>query len=211
MENDENKTFINASGVILSRKISGENSMWITLFLREKGIIETSSKFSGGDNEPLVWGNFVLRKKIKSKNYFIDDIEIFDDMLSLRKRKDTIMTAMKWTKTITKYLIREQPDDDLLTNLYWSMKLLSEPKVPSDASDWRFIWRWLQEWGLAPDFVSFYTSMKFNADEIHFLSQIAQNDTKGVIDLFSKPLNNKIRENIFKIAAKITVKFLEEV
>ena len=121
------------------------------------------------------------------------------------------MTAIKWTRAISKYLIREHPDDDLLTNLYWSMKLLSEPKVPADASDWRFIWRWLQEWGLAPDFVNFHASMNFNSDEIYFLAQIAKSDTKGVIDLFSKPLNNKIRENIFKIAAKIAVKFLEEI
>lgn len=208
--------FITASGVILSRKPSGENNLWVTLFLKGIGILGagapgfSSRRSFGGDNEPFVWAVFKLKKKQKSRGYFIDDIEVTDDMLEVRDSRDTLMTAMTWCKSLMKYLISGQPDDELLAALYWNMKLLCMPGVPSDASDWRFVWRWLEVWGLAPEITGFYSSMNFNNDEISLLAKLSVLNTQGTIKLFSSPLSPNIRENVFKVASRLARNFLNE-
>ena len=202
--------FLKASGVVLYRDVSGEKNLWLKLFLKEFGIVNVTARHSNGDTEPFIWGKFGLRKKKNSVNYYIDDIEVADDMLLIRKRRNSILTAVKWTRKIIKFLTSEQADDDLLANLYWSMKLLEEPRVPVEASSWKFLWRWLESWGLAPDLVNFYSSQRFNHDEIVLLTQISLLNVKGVINLFSNKLNPNIRENSFKIAAELAEKFLIE-
>ena len=202
--------FLVASGVILHREISGEKKLWLKLFLKDFGIININSRRSLGDSEPLTWGKFSLVKKKKSVNYSINDIEIADDMLSLRTRRDSIVTALKWMKIISKFLTPEQPDNDLLANLYWSMNLLKDSRVPADAADWKFLWRWLENWGIAPDLVNFYTLQNFNHDEIILLTQISLLNVKDIIKLFAGNLNANIRENSFKIAAGLAEKFLME-
>lgn len=213
----EDKSFIRASGTILSRKLMGENNLSVTLFLKQTGILNASvpsgqsgKNHFGGDTEPLAWGIFSLRKKRRSKNFFIEDIEINDDMLNLRRSRLTLTTALNWSKILVKYLLPDQPDDELLANLYWSMKLLTCPNVPTDAAEWRFIWKWLENWGLAPDIVNFHVAMKFNTDEILLLTQLANRTIKGVTDFFANPINYNIRENMFKVATKLAVKFLNE-
>ena len=202
--------FLKASGVVLYRDVSGEKNLWLKLFLKEFGIVNVTARHSNGDTEPFIWGKFGLRKKKNSVNYYIDDIEVADDMLLIRKSRNSILTAVKWTRKIIKFLTSEQADDDLLANLYWSMKLLEEPRVPVEASSWKFLWRWLESWGLAPDLVNFYSSQRFNHDEIVLLTQISLLNVKGVINLFSNKLNPNIRENSFKIAAELAEKFLIE-
>ena len=206
--------YITATGVILSREQMGENSLWVRLFLRGYGIMNVTAPYGkrgfGGDNEPFVWGVFDLQKKKKSRNYFIYDVDVNDDMLQLRHSRGTITTALKWSRTVIKYLTAEQPDDELLVNLYWCMKLLCIPAVPADASDWRFFWHWLECWGLAPDLISFHEAMNFTHDEIILLTQIADLTTQGIIKLFSVPLSLNIRKNMFKAASKLAMKFLNE-
>ena len=202
--------FLKASGVVLYRDVSGEKNLWLKLFLKEFGIVNVTARHSNGDTEPFIWGKFGLRKKKNSVNYYIDDIEVADDMLLIRKSRNSILTAVKWTRKIIKFLTSEQADDDLLANLYWSMKLLEEPRVPIEVSNWKFLWRWLESWGLAPDLVNFYSSQRFNHDEIVLLTQISLLNVKGVINLFSNKLNPNIRENSFKIAAELAEKFLIE-
>lgn len=200
-----------SSGVILSRKFFGENTCYITLFLKEYGIMNASSSshsLYSGDKEPLIWAKFKLRKKSRSKNYFIEDTDITEDMLALRKSREQILTALKWCRLITKYLEPSQPDDDLLANLYWNMKLLADITVPFYAADWRFLQRWLSIWGLAPEFKSFLAQNRFNDDEIMILSFIAQSDTKGVIEFFKKHKN--IPVNFFRTASDLSMKFLHE-
>ncbi|MBR0233586.1 MAG: hypothetical protein IJQ47_06025 [Synergistaceae bacterium] len=203
-------SFLMTKGVILYREISGESNLWVKLFLHEIGIVNVTARKPTGDTEPLIWGRFSLKKKQKGKNYFIDDTEIVDDMFNIRKKKDTIATAFNWTKLLIKYLAPEQPDDELIVIFYWNMKLLCENIVPPEASNWRFLWQWLKIWGIAPDLKDLLTRMNFNHDEILLLNQIASLNINKVIDLFSKPLNYNIRENAFKIASKIAVKFLDE-
>lgn len=206
--------YITAKGVILSREQMGENSLWVRLFLQDYGIMNATAPSGkegfGGDNEPFVWGVFDLKKKRKSSNYFIYDIDVKDDMLALRRSRETMITVLKWIRTLTKYLPSSQPDNELLTNLYWCMKLLCAPVVPVDVSDWKFLWRWLKEWGLAPDIIEFHQAKNFSHDEIILLAQVDELNTQGVIKLFSFPITLKIRENAFKIASRLAETFLNE-
>ncbi|MBQ7196124.1 MAG: hypothetical protein IJS40_01800 [Synergistaceae bacterium] len=202
--------FLTVSGVILYRDISGEKNLWLKLFLKGFGIVNVTARRSSGDTEPFIWGKFGLKKKKNTTNYYIDEFEIADDMLPLRKRRETILTAIKWTNIIKKYLTIGQADDELLANLYWSMKLLGEPNVPPEASSWKFLWRWLENWGLAPDLVNFYSSQKFNHDEIILLTQLSLLNFKSVSELFAGKISPNVRENSLRIAAELAEKFLIE-
>lgn len=205
-----NDSYIMSSGVILSRKILGENTIYITLFLKEYGIMNATSpsRLYSGDKEPLIWGTFKLRKKSRSKNYFIEDTDIKDDMLGLRKSRERILTALKWCGFIIKYLDHSRPDNELLSNLYWNMKLLSDISVPVEALNWRFIWRWLNIWGLAPEIVSFFASKSFTQDEIMLMNFIVQSDVEGVIHFFKEHKN--IPVNFLRTASDLSLEFLHE-
>ncbi len=145
----------NNSGVVLSRSRSGESSLKLTLFLKNRGIIYTlapgavggRTKFGGG-TEPFVWGVFNLRQG-KNNGFYLTDVDIADDMIGLRRRPEALFIAIKWGRLITRYLISENPDDELLANLYWNMRILCCENIPVDIADWRFIWRWLMLWGLS--------------------------------------------------------------
>ncbi|MBQ3455583.1 MAG: hypothetical protein IJG36_04040 [Synergistaceae bacterium] len=203
--------FITAKGVTLSREISGENNLWVRLFLQGEGVVSLSSKNFKGDSEPFIWAIYSFRKKSRSAKYFVSDIDVKDDMFPLRRSRETLLTAMKWAKLLAKYMPHEQPDDNLLTYLYWNMKLLATPSVPYYVPDWRFLWQWIMLWGLAPDITEFHASKNFSNDEIRLLVQTLNLNAKGVIKLFTAPININIRENIFIIAARLAVKFLRQI
>ena len=203
--------FITAKGVTLSREISGENNLWVRLFLQGEGVVSLSSKNFKGDSEPFIWAIYSFRKKSRSAKYFVSDIDVKDDMLAVRRSRETLLTAMKWSNLLAKYMPHEQPDDNLLTYLYWNMKLLATPSVPYYVPDWRFLWQWIMLWGLAPDITEFHASKNFSNDEIRLLVQTLNLNAKGVIKLFTAPININIRENIFIIAARLAVKFLRQI
>lgn len=203
-------SFLKTSGVILYRDRSGEKNLWMKLFLKEFGIVNVTTRLFGGDTEPFIWGNFYLRKKRYSMNYYVEDIEVTDDMYYIRDRRDSIVASIKLAEMVSKFLTREQPDDDLLANLYWSMKLLEDKRVPIEATIWKFLWRWLENWGLAPELVSFYSSQRFNHEEIILLTQISLLNVKGVIKLFTGKINPNVRRNSLKIAAELAERFLIE-
>ena len=200
--------FITVKGVTLSREYSDERNLWVKLFLKGEGIVALSSKNFMGDSEPFMWAVYYLRKKTRSKNYFVDDIEVQDDMFNLRKSRETLVTVFDWTKSLMQFLPFEHPDDDLLSNLYWNMKLLTFTSIPYYISDWRFVWKWLELWGLAPEIVNFLVSNNFNDDEIILLGKITRLNFKDIINLLSQPVSKNIRENAFKIAAKLARRFL---
>ncbi|MBQ6112527.1 MAG: hypothetical protein IJL01_09065, partial [Synergistaceae bacterium] len=88
-------------------------------------------------------------------------------------------------KILARYLPSRHADNDLLINLRDNMKLLEHPKlVPTRAADFRFIWLWLKEWGIAPDLIDFYSSKGFNEPEIILLTQIQGLYAENVIMLF---------------------------
>ena len=169
MFNDEE--YITAKGVILNRKTMGEHNLWVTLFLEDAGLVNVSSKNFSGDSEPFVWGYFYLQKMKRGAKYFIHDIDIKDDMFRLRLRRETLSVAINWSMTLMKYLPAEQPDNDLLNNLYCSMRLLNVQAIPADAVNWRFFWLWLEGWGLAPELEPFHASNGFNPEEVRSFSR----------------------------------------
>ena len=208
MFNDEE--YITAKGVILSRKAMGETNLWVTLFLEDAGLVSLSSKNFMGDSEPLLWGYFFLQKMRRGARYFVHDIDIKDDMFRLRLRRETLSVAINWSMTLMKYLPTEQPDNDLLNNLYCSMRLLNVQAIPVDAVNWRFFWLWLEGWGLAPELEPFHASNGFNPEEVSLLSQLASVNHNEVLQLFTGTISPNIRENIFKVAAALAVNFLNE-
>lgn len=209
MFNDE--PFHTVKGVILTRKLMGENNLWSTLFLEGEGIVNVLSKNMLGDSEPFVWGYFDFRKQAKSRGYFLFDAEIKDDMFRIRRGKAPLRAATNWSKYLMRYLPLQQPDDELLNTLYWCMKLLTVPAVLPEAATWRFLRLWLEEWGLAPDLESFHAENGFNPDEIVLLSQVSALTPKRVIELFTGRFSPNIRENVFKIASNLALNFLNEI
>ena len=203
--------FPTRKGVVLWRKSISEDRLWSTLFLEGEGIVNVSSKNMLRDSEPFVWGYFSFQKTAKGKGYFLFEADIKDDMLHIRRRKDSIVAAVRWSKYLRKYLIPEQPDDSLLTNLYWCMKLLTVPVVPAEAVTWRLLRIWLEEWGLAPELESFHTERGFTQEEIVLLAQAAAFTYKGIIALFTSRLSPGIRENIFKVASELALNFFIEI
>ncbi len=203
--------FITVKGVTLSREPCGENNLLVKLFLEGEGIVSLTSRHFMGDSEPFLWAYYDLQKKTRSRNYFVTDIDVRDDMLAIRRSLQTIKAAFRWVDLLIKHLPFEQPDDALLAILYWNMKILATPSVPYYVPDWRFLWQWLELWGLAPDIVNFHASKRFNDEEISLLIQISNLNAKGVIKLFASPINTNVRENVFIIAAKLAVKFLSEI
>lgn len=203
--------FITAKGVTLYREYCGESKLWVRLFLEGEGVVSLTSKNFKGDSEPFVWAVYSLAKKSKSAKYFITEIDVKDDMLALRRSKETIQTVMRWSELLVKYVPHEQPDDELLTKLYWNMKLLANKSVPYHVSNWRFLWQWLELWGLAPDIVDFHREKGFNDSEIRFLLQVLTLNAKGVIKLLNNTVSPDIRENIFKVSASLAVKFFRQI
>ena len=170
----------------------------------------TSKNFMG-DSEPFMWGYFDLKRTSRSTSYFVFEADIHDTMFHLRRSKATIVSAFKMARFIIRYLLPNHPDDELLACLYWNMKLLTIPAVPAEAAEWRFFWLWLIQWGLAPELFAFYGSKGFNDAEVFLLSQIEVLTPKRVAQLFSTVLDPTIRENVFKVASKLAVAFLDQV
>ena len=202
---------VTAKGVILHREDRGENRLWSTVFLQGIGMVGVSSKNFAGDSEPFVGGEFYF-KRLRNGRYFMFDTDIKDTMLHIRRRGlETLQIAFAFVNAVMKYLPYEQPDDDLLVNLYWSMKLLTIGAVPPSAAHWRFVWRWLNEWGLAPELRGFCVSGNFLQEEFDLLSQVAGLTPKAAADIFSGKLNPNIRQNVFRVAVNNAVKFLDQI
>ena len=131
----------------------------MNLFLKGSGRIFVSARGGatgkvrfGGGTEPFVWGTFTLyrNKDGEEGKKYLQGVDVADDMLKLRGRADALFAAARWSKLLIRHLMAGHPSDDLLANLYWNMKLLSEGRVPVEVTEWRFLWRWLRAWGLAP-------------------------------------------------------------
>ena len=150
--------FETASGVVLNRRIAGEGDLLLTLFLKGLGVSYVSAKGAaggkvrfGGATEPFVWGAFALyRPRDEGGRLYLKSVDVADDMLALRSRPEALLAAARWCRLLVRSLMEGHADDALLANLYWNMKLLCGG-LPVKAVEWRFIWRWLKAWGLAPE------------------------------------------------------------
>ena len=149
--------FHSAVGTVLRRRISAEGDISLDLFLKELGRLPVyirgggrgSVRF-GGATEPFVWGNFELYKSGKGGRLILRSVDVKYDALKLRNSKEVILTAFNWIKMLLTYLEEGRADDKVLSCFFWNLKLL-ENGVPVEIADWRFVWRWLNIWGLAPE------------------------------------------------------------
>lgn len=147
--------FIKRSGVVLRRGTLLEGNLSLLLFLKTSGTVwcyvPGASKGSvrfGGALEPLVWGRYQLYQS--KRRYYIREVEVSDDLLELRKRPSALFMAVRWVKMLEQTLILGYPYDSLLALFYWALKALQNGVDP-DIVHARFLWRWLKEWGIAPD------------------------------------------------------------
>lgn len=200
-----------ASGVVLARGEAGEGDLLLTLFLKGRGLVRVFARGAaagrvrfGGGTEPLVWGSFRLHRG-RGGGTYLSAVDVADGMIPLRKRPEAIRAAVRWARLLMRHLMTECPADELLANLYWNMRLLAASGVPAEAAEWRFLWRWLSAWGLAPDLDRcarcgrsggsfFWTGEglvcpacapggdrpRFSEEELSFLTRIAGADVSGV-------------------------------
>lgn len=150
------RRFISRVGVVLNRGDRLEGDVSALLFLKSAGTtrvyVPGASKGSvrfGGALEPLVWGRFQLYRS--KRRPYVREIEVTDDFWALRKRPKAVVAAARWAKLLERHLIPGYPYDALLALFYWAAKALEKGAEP-DLVEARFLWRWLLDWGIAPDF-----------------------------------------------------------
>ena len=151
--------------------------MSLTLFLKRLGIVYVSAPGAaggkvrfGGATEPLVWGAFALyRTRDEAGKLYLKSVDVADDMLLLRSRPEALFTVARWFKLLLRHLMEAHADDGLLANLYWNMRLLCGG-LPVKAAEWRFIWRWLKSWGLAPDISKCASGTASEVELLRFVS-----------------------------------------
>ena len=218
IDTDGEELYINSEGVILSLKSYGDKSIYAELFIMDHGRLYASmqhyspqKKIISRELQQFLWGNFELIKNKRTHKYYIKDINIISDPSNININRNSLYAALRWSKILERYLPYRHADNDLLINLRDNMKLLEHPKiVPVRAAEFRLIWLWLKEWGLAPDLIDFYSSKGFNEPEIILLTQIQGLDAENVIKLFSYKLNGNIRQNSLNIAVKLAVTFFQQ-
>ena len=148
--------FVKRSGVVLKRGNYMEGDLALLLFLKTSGMtwcyVPGAAKGSvrfGGALEPLVWGRYQLYQS--KRRVYVREVEVTDDLWELRKQPKAIFMAARWTRLLAENLIPGYTYDSLLVLFYWAMKAL-EKGVEPDVVSARFLWRWLLDWGIAPDF-----------------------------------------------------------
>lgn len=144
----------NHSGVVLKRDISPEGDAILYLFLKGLGPITVYAPGAsrgrirfGGAIEPLTWANFNLYRG--TKYYYLTSAEIKEDFWQLRNDPSKIAKLMEWDVMLCRHLAPRIPCDDVLALFYWSGMHLKSDAHPLVA-EWRFYWKWLRCWGLAP-------------------------------------------------------------
>ena len=206
--------FQSASGVVLSRRIIGEGDLLLTLFLKEMGMTTASARGAakgkvrfGGGTEPLVWGSFTLYQGKDEGKKTLKSVDVADDMLKLRTRAQALFAAVRWAKLLMRHLMEGHPADDLLANLYWNMKLLSEGEIPVEVLEWRFVWRWLKSWGLAPEVAEWTGRTPEEADSLRKAAALKAPELKK----WAADMNTGLNRGLFVNAARRAEEFLKEV
>jgi DNA repair protein RecO (recombination protein O) len=101
----------------------------------------------GGSVEPLVWGNFNLYKG--TKRLYLKSVDVSEDFWALRRDPERLRILLEWDRLLSLHLVPGHPCDDVLAIFYWSSILVRQGVHPLLA-EWRFLWKWLNAWGLAP-------------------------------------------------------------
>ena len=206
--------FESASGVVLKRRIAGEGDLNLTLFLKGLGITYVSAKGAaggkvrfGGATEPLVWGAFSLyRSRDDGGKLYLKSVDVADDMLALRSRPESLFAAARWSKLLRRSLMEGHADDALLANLYWNMKLMCGG-FPAEAAEWRFMWRWLKVWGLAPEISECASGTASELELLRFVEAAKTSELESFE--FRETLESNCR--LFADASRRAETFLKEI
>ncbi len=95
-----------------------------------------------------MWGTYQLYQS--PKGIYMKEAEVQEDFWSLRSRPSAMIMALRWARWLDRFLIEKYPYDDLLALFYWALRALQKG-VGTEAIQARFLWKWLQSWGSAPD------------------------------------------------------------
>ena len=156
MEARAGQGLLRKRGVILRRRDSNEGDRSIYVLLREEGPVwllapggaRGKVRF-GGATDPLVWGTFHIYRG--PNRWYLREVDVRKDFLLLRRYPSRIRRAAEWAASLVKYTLPGHASDDLLPIFYWSLSVLESGRLREDLADWRFYWRWLRSWGLAPN------------------------------------------------------------
>lgn len=156
MESRSGQGLLRQRGVVLRRKDSPEGNRNVYVLLENEGPMWLLAPGAargkvrfGGSTDPLVWGTFHVYRG--PNRCYLREVDVRKDFWSLRGSPRRIRQAVGWSAAIARYALPGHPCDDLMPIFFWSLCLLEAPEVREDLSDWRFYWRWLHSWGLAPD------------------------------------------------------------
>jgi len=205
--------FESTSGVVLHRRVTGEGDLNITLFLKKLGVAYVSARGAasgkvrfGGATEPMVWSTFSLyRPRDDGGKLYLRSVDIADGMLHLKRNPEALFAAARWFKLLIRRMMAGHADDGLLANLYWSMKLLGGD-LPVEAVEWRFMWRWLKAWGLAPD----VSELGGTPSELELLRFVAASKAADIVSAVPREIFES-RKRIFVDASRRAEAFLMEI
>ncbi len=146
---------IKRTGVVLKRGSFMEGDLSVQLFLKDSGTtwvyLPGASRGSvrfGGAVEPLVWGRYQLYQS--RRRTYLKEVEVTEDFWELRRVPEAVKQAARWIGLFDRYLIAGYPYNELQALFYWALKALAQ-KISAPVVDARFLWRWLLNWGIAPD------------------------------------------------------------
>lgn len=141
------------AGTILLRRDGSREGQSLLIFMRGLGprwagapAASSRNRFGGG-TEPLVWGEFSLYQS-PSKLY-LQGVEVKEDFLGLRSDAQALLCALRLYKTTA----RETPADcenDALLRMLWSAMLQLKEKTPPYLTEFRYTWKLLDSFGIAP-------------------------------------------------------------
>jgi len=156
VENKSGQGILKNRGVVLRRSDTpeGNRSVYVLLenvgpvWLLAPGAARGKVRF-GGSTDPLVWGTFHVYRG--PNRWYLRDVDVRKDFWSLRSSSIRIRQAVHWVGSILGNTLPGHPCNDLLPVFFWSLSLLENPSAREDLASWRFYWRWLRIWGMAPE------------------------------------------------------------
>ncbi len=159
MDRKPGQGLIKERGVVLRRKDSaeGDRSIYVLLekegpqWLLAPGAARGRVRF-GGSTDPLVWGTFHIYRG--PNRWYLRDVDVRRDFWPIRRSSTKILMAAEWASSLVKYTLPGHPCDELLPVFFWSLCLLEGTGAREDLAEWRFYWKWLRSWGIAPDLES---------------------------------------------------------
>ena len=202
-------------GVVLKRRISPEGDVSLYLFLKEAGPVYVQAPGAsrgrvrfGGAIEPLVWAAFNLYRG--ERTFYLKSADIKEDFWGLRGKTAAINRLLEWDGLLCRHLVPGLQCDEVLTLFYRSGLLLKEGVHPL-VVEWRFLWKWLNEWGIAPSLDicggcgSRLTSAQLGTSGLHCPSC-----SRSSGQHLSEEMLEQLRESVSLPARKVVERFHSE-